>query len=52
MERLKQIHSILMEFASGNFVYRLERTNLNDDIEALVELVNMTLEEIKESFLH
>lgn len=41
-----------MEFASGNFAYRLERTNLNDEIEALVELVNMTLEEIKDSFLH
>lgn len=52
MERLKQIHTILMEFASGNFAYRLERTNLNDEIEALVELVNMTLEEIKDSFLH
>ena len=52
MERLKQIHTILMEFASGNFAYRLERTNLNDDIEALVELVNMTLEEIKAFFLH
>lgn len=52
MERLKQINAILMEFASGNFAYRLERTNLNDDIEALVELVNMTLEEMKSFFLH
>lgn len=52
MERLKKIHTALMEFASGNFAYRLERSNLNDDIEALAELVNMTLEEIKDSFLH
>ena len=50
--RLIQIQNILMEFASGNFAYRLERTNLDDDIEALAELVNMTLEEIKDSFLH
>ena len=51
-ERIKQIHTVLMEFASGNFAYKLERSNLNDDIEALTALVNMTLEEIKGSFLH
>ncbi|MFI0429908.1 helix-turn-helix transcriptional regulator [Mariniflexile sp. HMF6888] len=52
MERLKKIQTVLMEFASGNFAYKLERSNLNDDIEALAELVNMTLEEIKDSFFH
>ncbi|MEP5341660.1 MAG: helix-turn-helix domain-containing protein [Algibacter sp.] len=51
-ERLKQIHTILMEFASGNFSHKIERTDLNDDIEALTALINMTFEEIKDSFLH
>ncbi|AUP78707.1 helix-turn-helix domain-containing protein [Flavivirga eckloniae] len=51
-ERIRQIHTMLLEFASGNFAYKIERSDLNDDIEALTALVNMTLEEIKDSFLH
>ncbi|GAA3648757.1 helix-turn-helix transcriptional regulator [Flavivirga jejuensis] len=51
-ERIKQIHTMLLEFASGNFAYKLERSNLDDDIEALTALINMTFEEIKSSFLH
>lgn len=51
-KRLKQIHTILLEFASGNFSHKIERTDLNDDIEALTALINMTFEEIKDSFLH
>ncbi|MDO5989546.1 hypothetical protein Q4Q39_19245 [Flavivirga amylovorans] len=51
-ERIKQIHTMLLEFASGNFAYKIERSDLDDDIEALTALVNMTFEEIKASFLH
>ncbi|GAA3586898.1 AraC family transcriptional regulator [Flavivirga amylovorans] len=51
-ERIKQIHRMLMEFASGNFAYKIERSDLDDDIEALTALINMTFEEIKASFLH
>ncbi|NMH89706.1 helix-turn-helix domain-containing protein [Flavivirga algicola] len=51
-QRIKQIHTMLMEFASGNFAYKVERSDLNDDIEALIALINMTFEEIKTSFLH
>lgn len=51
-KRMEQIHAMLMEFASGNFLYKLERTDRNDEIEALAALVNMTMEEIKGSFLH
>ncbi|MDO5978200.1 helix-turn-helix domain-containing protein [Flavivirga spongiicola] len=51
-ERIKQIHTMLMEFASGNFAYNIERSNLDDDIEALIALVNMTFQEIKSSFIH
>ena len=51
-ERIKQIHTMLMEFASGNFAYKIERSDLDDDIEALIALINMTFQEIKSSFLH
>tara|TARA_R110002050_G_scaffold24083_3_gene64262 strand:+ start:14633 stop:15628 length:996 start_codon:yes stop_codon:yes gene_type:complete len=51
-ERIEQIYSILMEFASGNFAYKLKRTDLNDEIETITALINMTFEEIKDSFLH
>lgn len=51
-KRMEQIHTVLMEFASGNFLYKLERTELKDELEALIALVNMTVEEIKDSFLH
>lgn len=49
---MEQIHTLLMEFASGNFLYNLKRTDLNDDVEALTALVNMTMQEIKGSFYH
>ncbi|MDO5978201.1 helix-turn-helix domain-containing protein [Flavivirga spongiicola] len=51
-QRIKQIHTMLMEFASGNFSYNIERSNLDDDIEALTALVNMTFQEVKSSFIH
>ena len=51
-KRIKQIHTMLMEFASGNFAYEIERSNLDDDIEALIALINMTFQEIKSSFIH
>ena len=50
--RLKQIHDILMEFGSGKFPSRLERSDLNDDMEALFALVNMTIEEVSDFFHH
>ncbi len=43
---------MLVEFGSGNFSYRLERTDFKDEIEALTALFNMTVEEVKSSFLH
>lgn len=50
--RIKRIRAMLMELGSGNFEYRLERTDKNDEIEALTILLNMTVEEIKASFFH
>lgn len=51
-KRMERIHTMLMEFGNRNFAYRLERTDLNDEIEALTAIVNMTAEEASNSFLH
>lgn len=48
-ERIKQINTMLLEMAEGNFFYRLERTGKNDNIEAMVAILNMLAEEIQES---
>lgn len=51
-ERMQRINQMLLEMAGGNFFYRLERSGENDNIEALVVILNMLAEEIQESFLH
>lgn len=45
-DRLEQINTMLMEFGSGDLTSRLERTGLNDDIEELTMLINMTVEKV------
>lgn len=51
-KRLENIINLLIKIASGNFSYRLERTNLTDELEALTALVNETSEEIQDAFFH
>ncbi|PCE63019.1 helix-turn-helix domain-containing protein [Sediminicola luteus] len=51
-ERLKNIQEILLEIASGNLSLRIQRTERNDQLEALATLINMTLEELRNSFIH
>lgn len=51
-ERLKYIEKMLMEISAGNFFYRVERSVKNDDIEALVVVLNMMAEEIQEALVH
>lgn len=43
---------MLLEMASGNFFYRLERSAKNDNIEALSASLNMLAEEIQGILLH
>ncbi len=43
---------MLLEMASGNFFYRLERTSNNDILEAIAISLNMLAEEIQETMLH
>ncbi len=43
---------MLLEMASGNFFYRLERSTKNDSLESLVIALNILAEEIQETMLH
>lgn len=50
--RMNRIHQMLLEMASGNFFYRMERSAKNDNIEAISISLNMLAEEIQETMLH
>ncbi|WP_142784077.1 AraC family transcriptional regulator [Changchengzhania lutea] len=49
---MKRINQMLLEMASGNFFYRLERSGKNDNLEAIGLSLNMLAEEIQETLLH
>tara|TARA_R110002049_G_scaffold277220_1_gene455684 strand:+ start:16401 stop:17384 length:984 start_codon:yes stop_codon:yes gene_type:complete len=51
-QRMKQINQMLLEMASGNFFYRLERSKKNDNLEAISISLNMLAEEIQATMLH
>src|SRR5690606_39468392 len=51
-KRMQTINQMLLEMAGGNFFYRLDRSEKNDSVEALVIVLNMLAEEIQESFVH
>src|SRR5690606_13501506 len=50
--RLDKVYNQLLEIAHGNFSGRIERTDKNDEIEALTVLVNIIAEEIQNYFFH
>ena len=50
--RMQIINTMLLEMASGNFFYRIERNSENDDIEALILTLNMLAEEIQDTIIH
>ena len=50
--RMNKVYNQLLEIAQGNFSSRIERTDKNDEIEALALLVNIISEEIQDSFFH
>lgn len=50
--RMQVINTMLLEMASGNFYYRIERSSKNDNIEALMVTLNMLAEEIQEAIIH
>jgi AraC-like DNA-binding protein len=49
---MQEIQQMLLEMAGGNFFYRLETSDRNDNVEALAIVLNMLAEEIQESFYH
>lgn len=51
-KRMQRINQMLLEMAGGNFFFRLDRSEKNDNVEALVIVLNMLAEEIQESFVH
>ncbi|SFW37902.1 PAS domain S-box-containing protein [Sinomicrobium oceani] len=51
-KRIRSINRMLLEVASGNFSYRIERTERDDELEALIVLANMMTEELEESIRH
>lgn len=48
--RITDIYKLLLEMAKGNFFYRIELSDKNDEIEALKITLNMVNEEICASF--
>ncbi len=51
-QRINAICQMLLEMAEGNFAYRIPRTGIDDELEALAVLVNWMAEEMKESVFH
>ena len=51
-QRIQSMYKMLLEMGSGNFTNRIERTEQDDELEALVVLVNMVAEEMKGSVFH
>src|SRR5690606_23280633 len=50
--RLDKIYRQLLEIANGNVSYRIERTDMEDEIEAIALLGNIIAEEGQDSCLH
>jgi signal transduction histidine kinase len=50
--RIQKMYQMLLEMAGGNFTNRIQRSEKDDELEALVVLINMVAEEMKESVFH
>jgi len=50
--KMSLINTMLLEMASGNFHYRIQRSERNDAIEALIVTLNMLAEEIQDTIVH
>src|SRR5680860_372970 len=47
--RISNINRMIIELAGGNFNYKIEKTDQDDDLETLSVLLNMMAEEIREN---
>jgi two-component system, sensor histidine kinase len=46
-DRIEDINKLIFEIASGNFDYKIRRTDSHDELEAIVTGINMLVEELK-----
>jgi len=51
-KRIQNIYQMLFEMAAGNFNFKIPRSGQDDELEALVVLVNMVAEEMRASIFH
>lgn len=51
-QRMQVINEMLLEMASGNFFFRIQRSSEKGNIEALIVTLNMLAEEIQETIVH
>lgn len=51
-QRIQNMYQMLLEMGGGDFTKRIQRSGQDDELEALVVLVNMVAEEMKESVFH
>lgn len=51
-QRMVNIRTMLLEMASGNFHFRIGRTEKTDNTEALIVTLNMLAEELQDSMVH
>ena len=49
--QMDKINKMLLEMASGNFFFRLPRSNNQDSVEAMILVLNMLAEEIQEAMI-
>ncbi|MCR8668235.1 helix-turn-helix domain-containing protein [Aestuariibaculum sp. M13] len=52
IKHYEAIYQLLLEISQGNFNYRIPRSHDKGKEEALIALLNLTVEEIQESFIH
>lgn len=51
-QRMMDIHTMILEMASGNFHYQIERSSTDDDLESIIVGLNMLAEEIEANIVH
>lgn len=51
-KRIHSIYQMLFEMAAGNFNFKIKRSEADDELEALVVLVNIVAEELRASLFH
>lgn len=51
-QRVQKIHAMILEMATGNFQYRIERSSRDDELESIVVGLNMLAEEIEANIVH